>query len=95
MKYRRQQDSSHVAITKALRAVHWWHRDVSRHAGLGCDILTRHKDGYPVFLELKPPGGPPSSRQLTESEETLRAAFPHFFALATTPEEALRAVGLL
>ncbi len=93
MNYARQVDSSQAAITKAFRDVHWWHRVVSHHAGLGFDILTRHRDGFPVFLEVKTPG-PPSSRRLTESEKTLRDAFPQFFRVAMTPEEAFEAVGL-
>ncbi len=91
--YARQVDSSQAAITKAFRDVHWYHKVVSHHAGLGFDILTRHKDGFPVFLEIKSPG-PPSSRRLTESEIALRDAFPQFFRLATTPAEAFSAVGL-
>ncbi len=94
MNYARQVDSSQAAITKAFRDVHWWHKVVSHLPGLGFDILTRHKDGFPVFLELKPHGGSPSSRRLTESEEALRAAFPGFWRLATTPAEAFQAVGL-
>ncbi len=91
--HQRKTDSSHKEITKAFRDVHWWYKDVSRHAGLGFDILTRHKDGYPLFLELKP-DDVPSRCKLTESEEAMREAFPRFFAVARTPAEALRAVGL-
>ena len=94
MNYAKRVDASQKAITEAFRRVHHWHRVVSHFSGLGFDILTRHKDGYPVLLEIKSPG-PPSSRQLTESESTLRDAFPEFFRVAVTPEDALAAVGLL
>jgi hypothetical protein len=94
MNYAKRVDASQKAITEAFRRIHWWHKVVSHFSGLGFDILTRHKDGYPVLLEIKSPG-PPSSRQLTDSEQALRAAFPGFFRVAVTPEEAFSAVGLL
>ena len=95
MNYARRVDASQKAITEAFRRIHWWHRVVSHFSGLGFDILTRHKDGWPLLLEVKTPGGPPSSRRLTKSEEAVRTALPGFFRVATTPEEALAAVGLL
>ena len=93
MRYAAKFDASHVAITKALKRIGWPFRDVARLPGLGCDILTKHKDGYPIFLELKPPG-PPSSRKLTESEEDLSKMYPQFFRVAQTLDEALEALGL-
>jgi hypothetical protein len=56
-------------------------------------LLTKHRDGWPLFLELKREG-PPSCRKLTASEEALRAMFPQFFAVAQTIEEAFQAIGL-
>ncbi len=94
MNRRTKYDSCHAEIAAAYKRIGWWHKSVAHHRGLGFDILTRHRDGFPVFLELKTPGGPPSSRQLTESEAALRAAFPGFFRVATTTAEALAAVGL-
>ncbi len=94
MSYSHKTDSSQAAITKAFRGVHWWHKDVSMHRGLGFDILTRHKDGFPIFLELKP-DDVPSRCKLTESELAMREAFPHFFRVAKTVEQAFAAVGLL
>lgn len=88
-----KRDSSHAPIKQALLDVGRPLRDVSHLAGLGCDFIVEHLDGYPIFLEAKP-DGPPSKRKLTPSEEALRAMFPRFFKVAQTPEEALEAVGL-
>jgi hypothetical protein len=88
-----KRDSSHASIKAALLAAGRPVKDVAHLAGLGCDLITRHLDGTPVFLELKSPG-PPSRRKLTESEVALQAMFPMFYRVAVTPQDALRAVGL-
>ena len=87
-----KRDANHKEIAGALRKAGVEFRDVSMHRGLGCDLLARHRDGYIVAIEIKRPG-PPSSRKLTESEESLRVMFPEFFRVCQTIEEAFRACG--
>jgi len=91
--YQVKLDAGHLEVTKALRRIHWPFVDVAKHRGLGCDILTRHKDGYPIMLELKRPG-PPSARKLTDSEAALQGLFPSFYRIAQTLDEALGHIGL-
>ena len=86
-------DEGHKEIAKALRKMGWPHLDCARYRGLGFDFLIKHRDGYPVMLELKRPG-PPSARKLTESEERMRAIFPEFHRTAQSLDEVLRAIGL-
>lgn len=93
MRYRVQKDHNHKAITACYRAANVWHRDVSHHLGLGCDILARHRDGYIVAIEIKDPNKPPSARKLKPSEAELCEAFPHFFRVVLDEREALEAVG--
>lgn len=93
MSYRAKFDASHVPITQALKRLGWPFVDCARYPGLGCDILSRHVNGYPIFLELKTPG-PPSSLKLTESEQSLRDLFPQFWRMVTNLEHALEALGL-
>jgi hypothetical protein len=88
-----KRDSTHGPLCAFLRSIHWPYRDVSRHAGFGCDIVTRHKDGYPMLVEFKREG-PPSSRVLTDSEKALRDMFPLFYAVVQTREELMVAIGL-
>lgn len=87
-----KRDATHAAIKAGLLRAGRPAKDVSAYGGFGCDIVTAHLDGWPLFLEIKREG-PPHVRKLTESEEALRAMFPRFFAVAQTVEEALRAVG--
>ncbi len=94
MRYAAKFDASHVAITKGLKQLGWPFKDCARYPGLGFDLLTKHKDGYPMLIEIKNTG-PPSSRELTESEQAMLKAFPQFFRVVTNLEEVLRAVGLL
>jgi hypothetical protein len=89
-----KRDQSHAAIKAALLAAGRPLRDVAHLAGLGCDFIAEHRDGYPIFLEAKPEGRP-SLRKLTPSEIALRDTFPGFFRVVQTADEALRAVGLL
>jgi len=93
VRYAAKFDASHAAITKGLKRIGWPFTDVARFGGFGCDIVTKHKDGYPLFLEIKNPG-PPSSQRLTESEEALRDAFPEFFRVVVYLDGALAAIGL-
>jgi len=93
MIYRAKFDATHVEITKGLKRIGWWFKDCARYPGLGFDILTRHKDGFPLMLEIKNPG-PPSSQKLTDSEQAMMEAYPQFFRVVTTLEGVLRAIGL-
>jgi hypothetical protein len=88
-----KRDSSHASIKAALLAAGRPVKDVAHLAGLGCDLITAHISGFPLFIEVKREG-PPSSRKLTDSEKALQALFPQFFRVAQTAEEALMAVGL-
>ena len=92
MRYAAKFDASHVEITKGLKRMGWPFKDCARYAGLGFDVLTRHRDGYPILLELKRPG-PPSVRKLTESEAFMRDAFPQFYRVAQNWDEVLLAIG--
>lgn len=89
--YRRDRNHGEIqqALLDAGRPVH----DVSRHHGLGCDIVTEHRDGSLVLLEVKRPG-PPSARKLTASETALQAKFPASFVVVQSISEALLAVGI-
>jgi hypothetical protein len=91
--YQVKLDSGHKEIAAALRRMGWAFLDCAKYRGLGFDFLIRHRDGYPVLLELKRPG-PPSARKLTESEEAMRAMFPQFHRTAQSLDEVLRAIGL-
>jgi hypothetical protein len=88
-----KRDEGHADIGAAFRAIGWPILDTSRHAGLGCDFITRHKDGFPIFLEVKRPG-PPHCRKLTDSEKRLQAMNISFYRIAQSVEEAFEAVGL-
>jgi len=86
-------DATHVEITKGLKRIGWWFHDCARYPGLGFDILTKHKDGFPLLLEIKNPG-PPSSQKLTESEQGMLEAFPQFFRIVSSLDHTLAAIGL-
>ena len=86
-----RKDLNHYDIRDELRR-NTLVADVSRHEGLGCDLIARHVvGGYPIFLEVK---GPRSRERLTESEVALRAMFPANYFVVTTVAEAMAAVGL-
>ena len=95
MKYATRHDANHTPITDAYRKAGVWFRSVSRALGLGCDLLARHVEGYVVLIEVKDGEKPPSARKLTPAEESLQRAFPMFYKVVCTPEDALQAVGLL
>jgi hypothetical protein len=86
-------DANHKEIGANLRKLGWPHLDVAHHRGLGFDFLTKHRDGYPILLELKRPG-PPSVRKLTESEAFMQTMFPQFYRVAQNWDEVLVAIGL-
>lgn len=88
-----KRDENHAPLCAFLRSIGWWYRDCSAYGKLGFDILTRHREGFPVMVEFKKPG-PPSCRELTESEETLRDALPGFYRVVQTQDELCAAVGL-
>lgn len=93
MRYRVAHDANHKSITACYRSAGIWHLDVSSHLGLGCDIIAMHRDGYPVFVEIKDPAKPPSARKLKPSEATLMAAFGNFYRIVLDEKDALDAVG--
>ncbi len=89
-----KHDVNHVPLCAVLRRLGWPYREAAHYHGLGCDIITKHRDGSPRFIEFKRPG-PPSCRKLTESEELLQRLLPEFYAVVQTEDELLTAVGLL
>ena len=93
MRYAAKTDASHKGITQGLAKLGWWFRDCARYPGLGFDILTRHRHGYPLLLEVKNPGSP-STQKLTDSERAVLEAFPQFFRVVTSLDETLQAIGL-
>lgn len=88
-----KRDSNHGAMTKFLRDLHWWHLDTSRYPSFGADILTRHKDGYPLLVEIKPEGKLTNS-SFTESEKAMRQAFPEFWRVVQTVEQLAAVIGV-
>lgn len=88
-----KRDVNHAPLCAVLKRLGWWYRDCASYRNLGFDILTRHRDGFPVLVEFKRPG-PASARELTESEATMRDALPQFYRVCQTEDELLRAVGL-
>lgn len=86
-------DAGHKEVGANFRKLGWPHLDVARHRGLGFDYLTKHRDGYPILLELKRPG-PPSARKLTGSESFMRDMLPEFYRVAQSWQEVLEAIGL-
>ncbi len=89
-----KRDRNHQEIKQALLAAGVRVKDVSHLPGMGCDIIATHRSTWAVFLEVKDGEKPPSARRLTDSELALRDQFPRAFAIVTTPEEALAAVGI-
>ena len=87
-----KRDVNHKQLTAFLRSIKWWHMDFSHHAGAGFDILTKHKDGYPLMLEIKPEGKLTES-SFTESEKAMRQAFPEFWRCVQTVEQLAAAIG--
>ena len=85
------RDSVKRALLAAGRPV----KDVAKHHGLGCDLLTEHIAGWLVLMEIKDGTKPPSERRLTDSEKELRAKFPRSFVEVLSIEEALAAVGVV
>jgi hypothetical protein len=85
-------DSNHKALTAFLRSIGWWFLDTARFRGFGADLLTRHKDGYPLLIEIKPEGKLTES-SFTDSEKQMRTAFPEFWRVAQTVEQLAEAIG--
>jgi hypothetical protein len=83
-------DSTHTPITKELRRLGWPYRDTARYPGFGADLLARHKDGYPMLLEVKAP----KVYDLTDSEKALQSMFPTFYRVVRDWDDVLRALGL-
>jgi hypothetical protein len=90
-----RRDPNHKQVKQALLDAGVRVLDVSHHAGLGCDLIADGNFGGPVFIEIKDGTKPPSARRLTDSEIRLQLLFPGSYFVVLTPEEALRAVGLL
>lgn len=88
-----RRDANHAEVKAALLAAGRPVKDVAIYGGLGCDLLTEHIRGRVVMLEIKAPG---KQKRLTPSEVALRDSFSvASFFVVVTPEDALRAVGLL
>lgn len=70
MRHAARTDRTHAEIAKALRKCGWQVKDVSKYAGLGCDLFAA-KPGRFVFVEIKDGQQIPSKRLLTPSERAL------------------------
>lgn len=87
-------DLSHRDILKALLDAGRASLSVAHTKNLGCDIISTHVDGHPVFIECKREGPAHIRNRLSASETRLRAIFPGYFVIAQTVEEALAGVGI-
>jgi hypothetical protein len=93
-KYARRSDDNHSGLYNDLKdaigedAV----QDVSRYPGLGYDLIARHIEGWPEFLEVKRPADP---APLTAAERKARDRWGNHWHEVKTLEEALAALGRL
>jgi hypothetical protein len=89
-----KRDAGHFEIKTGLINAGRPVKDCAGFAGLGCDLIAEHVDGYAMFLEVKKPGPPSVRNRLSPSEIELRSLFPQFYRVVQSVEEALAAVGL-
>lgn len=92
-------DANHAAIVKALRDAGCGVLDLSA-VGKGCPDLLVHPPAFPecrmmVMLEVKDGKKPPSARKLTPQQEKFHATWKGWIHVVTSPDEALRALGLV
>ena len=79
------RDANHSQITKALTVA-----GVDFIQLFDCDIAARHANGFGMLLEVKVPG---KEKQLKPKQIDLRRIFGDRFAIVSSPESALRALG--
>lgn len=83
-------DANHWPILEKFREIGWPAKDIHATSGLG-DILTRHRDGWPVLLEVKLPE---NRRRLTDREQEIHEMFPGYHFVVCDWEEAFAVTGL-
>lgn len=87
-------DANHDAIVSALRAAG---ASVQSMASLGKgtpDLLVGHQ-GRNLILECKDGSKPPSKRELTDDQQEWLAAWRGSVFVVLSPDDALRAIGVL
>jgi hypothetical protein len=94
MRRQARTDRNHAEIRDGLRRVTVV-EDLS-DVGRGIpDLLARHLRGYPVLLEVKDPGKPPSARKLTSDEQACALRWGSAYRVVLTLDDALRAIGAI
>jgi hypothetical protein len=94
MRRRAAVDANQSEIVKALRAAGASVQHLHT-LGQGClDLLVGYL-GQNHVLEVKDGSKPPSRRALTEDEAKWIAAWRGSYAIVTSPEEALAAIGVI
>ncbi len=87
-------DFNHLVVKRAIKDAGRPVYDAGKLGSGLSDLISQHVDGRIVFIEVKRPG-PPSARTLTPAEEKFRALWPDSYVIVQSPEEALRAVGVV
>ena len=82
-------DANQAEIVEALRAVGASGLVLSR-VGQGCADLAVGRHGFTYFLEIKTDKG-----KMTPAEQEFMDTWRGHYAIVRTPEEALRAIGVL
>lgn len=85
-------DANHKALFRVAKQIDPDALDVHSFGGIGCDVLARHRDGSPRFLEFKDPAKPPSERNLTDNEWTMRARFVGYYFVCMTTVDVVMAL---
>lgn len=97
MRRKARVDANQSQVVKTLRAAGCWVLDLSR-VGEGCPDLLVHGPAFPwplVLMEVKDESQPPSKRKLTEAQIRFHAGCYGPLVVVKSPEEALRAVGII
>lgn len=94
MRKRARKDDNHREIVAALThaGVSVW--DTSSLGSGGVDLVAGLR-GQNFMLEIKDAAKAPSRRRLTEDEQEFHRTWRGHIDIVGTPEDALRAVGLL
>lgn len=90
-----RRDRNHQEVKDALLAAGCRVYDAARIGGGFPDLLARKPRGPLVMLEVKDGKLPPSARRLNEKEQAFRDLWGDVYHVVLTPEDALKAVGLL
>ena len=91
MRWARRQDSNHSQIADALLHLGCGVLDVSRCAGVGCDLVVWRADRV-WLVEVKDGALAPSRRLLTDSEAALKLRYPGQWRVVASVDEAVALV---